>query len=455
MTDRRMMSGYTEMEEGSPRGATGFKAEYGARLSSLAMEGATGHQAEYRARLASLAMEIAQMDTYDQGFLRSLLPATPERVTPTGHGPDIPVPGGTEFRHSTGDRSQRSWGQVEASSGRPVVAPVRNPWTSCTDDTGLGQATPVRDYGNPYTPFIPHMPPPPHYTTPVPPKFAMFSGEGQKNEPSYAQWRSEVQSVWQSGIYQDAMLMTNVRRSLWGRAADVLLAMGSDVSGQQLLQKLDVRFGDVRPSDMTLEQFFTARQLPAESVSAWGCRLEDLLSRVTDSRSAAAARTMLRSCYWSGLCSDKIRNALRHHFDEGADFEALLRQAHITEQEPSGATVQQAVTSPSQDKLDAILKQLTEPTTRVQTLETKLAGMERPSTSSMHESQVLPSVSNPGSSGMSTHWPPRPHSSLVNFQDGAMPVGSLGIREAALIFLRLCQETGFSQCGWGTTPGWF
>ena len=91
--------------------------------------------------------------------------------------------------------------------------------------------------------------------------------------------------------------MTNVRRSLQGRAADVLLAMGSEVSVQQLLEKLDVRFGDVRPSDMTLEQFFTARQLPAESVSPWGCRLEDLLSRVTDSRSAAAARTMLHSRY--------------------------------------------------------------------------------------------------------------------------------------------------------------
>ena len=259
MNDRRMRSGYTEMEEGSPQGATGFQGEYGARLSSLAMEGATGHQAEYRARLASLAMEIAQINTYDQGFLKSLLPATPERFTPAGHGPDVHVPGDTGFRHATDDRSQRSRGQVGASSGHPVEAPVRNPYTLCTDDTGLGQAIPVQHYSNPYTPFVPHMPPPPHYNTPVPPKFAMFSGEGQKNEPSYAQWRSEVHIIWRSGIYQEAIVMTNVRRSPRGRAADVLLAMGSEVSVQQLLEKLDVRFGDVHPSDRTLEQFFTAR----------------------------------------------------------------------------------------------------------------------------------------------------------------------------------------------------
>ena len=270
------------------------------------------------------------------------------------------------------------------------------------------------------------MPPQPHYNTPVPPKFAMFSGEGQKNEPSYAQWRSEVHSVWHSGIYQEAIIMTNVRRSLQGRAAGVLLAMGSEVSVQKLLEKLDVRFGDVRPSDMTLEQFFTARQLPTESVSTWGCRLEDLLSRVTDSRNAAAARAMLRSRYWSGLYSDKIRNALRHHFDEGADFEALLRQARILEQEPSTATVQQAVAPQGQDKLDLIMKQLTELTTRFQTLETKLAGMEGPATSSMHESQVLPSVSNPGSSVMSNTLAPTPSQQSRQFPGWCYACGQPG-----------------------------
>ena len=399
MTDWRLRSRRTaEMEEGSPPGATGY-------------------QGDYSARLADLVMEFASMDMSDQEFLRSLLPTAPGNVTPARH---VSVASDVGFSPPVGSQNHNSGSQVGASSAQPIVPPIRNLWTP--DEPGLGQVNHYR----PDPPLMYHVPPPPHYTTPVPPKFAMFSGEGQKNEPSYAQWRSEVHSVWRSGIYQDALVMTNVRRSLRGRAADVLLAMGSDVSVQQLLEKLDVRFGDVRPSDMTLEQFFTARQLPAESVSAWGCRLEDLLSRVTESRSAAAARTMLRSRYWSGLYSDKIRNALRHHFDEGADFEALLRQARITEQEPSGATVQQAVTSQSQDKLDAILKQLTELTTRVQTLETKLAGMERPSTSSMHESQALPSVSNPGSSGISNTLAPTPSQQSSQFPGRCYACGQPG-----------------------------
>ena len=404
MTDWRLRSRRTaELEEGSPLGATGY-------------------QGEYRARLADLVMEFASMDMFDQEFLRSLLPTAPGNVTPARH---VSVASDVGFSPPVGSQNHNSGSRVGASSAHPIVPPIRNLWTP--DEPGLGQVNHYR----PDPPLMYHVPPPPHYTTPVPPKFAMFSGEGQKNEPSYAQWRSEVHSVWRSGIYQDAMVMTTVRRSLRGRAADVLLAMGSEVSVQQLLEKFDVRFGDVRPSDMTLEQFFTARQLPAESVSAWGCRLEDLLSRVTDSRSAAAARTMLRSRYWSGLYSDKIRNALRHHYDEGANFEALLRQARITEQEPSGATVQQAVTSQSHDKLDAILKQLTELTTRVQTLETKLAGLERPSTSSLHESQVLPSVSNPGSSGMSNTLAPTPSQQSRQFPGQCYACGQPGHKRSS------------------------
>ena len=213
------------------------------------------------------------------------------------------------------------------------------------------------------------MPPQVHYTTLVPPRLAMFSGEGQKGESSYAQWRSELDNVWHSGLYQEVLIMNSVRNSLHGRAADALLAMGSNVSVEQVLARVDVRFGDVRPSDRTLQQFFTARQLTNESVSAWGCRLEDLLSQVNDPDGAVAARSMLRSQYWSGLYSDQIRNALRHHFDEGIDFEALLSQARIAEQEPCMMATQQGVYSLDQDKLDTLIQQLKALVSKVQKLE--------------------------------------------------------------------------------------
>ena len=60
-----------------------------------------------------------------------------------------------------------------------------------------------------------------------------------------------MQSILRAGIYEEPMIMTNVRRSLRGRAADALLTMGTEVRVQQVLEKFDVRFGDVCPTDMT------------------------------------------------------------------------------------------------------------------------------------------------------------------------------------------------------------
>ena len=102
-------------------------------------------------------------------------------------------------------------------------------------------------------------PPVSGFSSPVPPKLAFFSGEGHKNEASYPQWKGEAESVLKTGIYSEVMVITNVRLSLRDRAADVVLAMGSDVTVRQILEKCDVKFGDIFPNDVTLGQFFTAR----------------------------------------------------------------------------------------------------------------------------------------------------------------------------------------------------
>ena len=184
-----------------------------------------GSQTGYESRLASLAMEITRMNMSDQEFLRSLLSSGPAQ---------------------------------NLRSPRADISPSANTSRVAVPTHSSAKAT------------ISHIPALTHCATLVPPKFSIFLGEGQKHESSYPQWRSEIHSVWSSDLYQEAMVLSNIRRSLRGRAADVLLAIGTDVSVELALAKFDVRFGDVRPCDRTLEQFFSARQLPTESVSVWG-----------------------------------------------------------------------------------------------------------------------------------------------------------------------------------------
>ena len=339
------------------------------------------------------------------------------------------MPGSVSFRD---EEPSGSWSSTPHQVGLYRQGRMDGPRDGETAGTKPGN--PVGSYGQGYSY-------PPSVAAPMPPKLAAFSGEGLKNEPSYAQWRSEVQSILRAGLYQEPMVMTNVRRSLRGRAADALLAMGTEVRVQQVLDKFDVRFGDVCPTDMTLEKFFTARQLPTESMSAWGCRLEDIVSRIKDPGSAAAARSMLRTRYWTGTYSDKIRNALRHHFDDGADFESLLRQARIAEQEPTSMPVQQRAVVPSNDKLDEILRQLKELTCRVTELEKRCL---YPSSSPVpsHPRQVVNSEAVPP-----VVTGPTAETERRQFQGRCYACGLLGHRRGS-------PQCANNQSGNGRPPEW-
>ena len=362
-----------------------------------------GADQEYGSRMSNLVMQFSRMGSSDREFLRVLLDSggsidhgilqTP-RTSEVGHrasftpGSELYQNPGRVLHTPSQPPSDSAFDQRTGHRHRSNRAPVLPPPTDSELEQRLGyhptavsQALfspptdsvfpqrPGPSYNQPPLPQIPATPAS-GFSSPVPPKLAFFSGEGHKNEASYPQWRSEVESLWKTGEFKEAMIIGNMRRSLRGRAADVLLAMGSEVSIDQILSKFDVRFGDVFPADVTLEQFFTAKQLPNESIAAWGCRLEDLLSRVRDPISASAARSMLRSRYWSGIQSKGIRGALRHHFDSGADFEFLLKHARLAEQESSVRVAQQSVTSNKQpDKLDMILAQFKDLNTRVKKLE--------------------------------------------------------------------------------------
>ena len=429
---------------------------------------------QYGARLTSLVLEFARLDGTDQEFLRTLLShgANAEsesrqvvrngraesvgpysRLTPSSAGtPGSYVGSGMSRDANTprydgaGVSGSRMPGSVSFRDEEPSGS-----WSSTPHEVGSyrqGRMDGPRDGetagtkpGYPVGSYVQGYSYPPSVAAPMPPKLAAFSGEGLKNEPSYAQWRSEVQSILRAGLYQEPMIMTNVRRSLRGRAADALLAMGTDVRVQQVLDKFDVRFGDVCPTDMTLEKFFTARQLPTESMSAWGCRLEDIVSRIKDPGSAASAHSMLRTRYWTGIYSDKIRNALRHHFDDGADFESLLRQARIAEQEPTSMPVQQRAVVPGTDKLDEILRQLKELTCRVTELEKRCL---YPSSSPVpsHPRQVVNSEAVlPVVTGLSAETERR------QFQGRCFACGMLGHRRGS-------PQCANNQSGNGRPPEW-
>ena len=218
-----------------------------------------------------------------------------------------------------------------------------------------------------------------------------FSGDGTKGEVSFLQWRFEVHGMLRDEIYPERVILQTLRRSLCGTAADVLLHMGESVTIENVIDKMDKIFGNILPTEAVLEQFYIAKQLPSESVAVWACRLEDILWKLKDNRKSSSsseggqsnsdtmtpffspdvAKYMLRTKFYSGC----LKNALRHNFDGGSDYDALLvaaRVADLEEEQEKKATVRvhqsAVVDSGMAAKLDKVLASLESMQSRINNL---------------------------------------------------------------------------------------
>ena len=114
------------------------------------------------------------------------------------------------------------------------------------------------------------------------PRLLLFHGEHHKGENSYQHWKYEVNSLLQDRIYPEPFIMQAIRRSLRGEAADVFRHVGPKASIASILEKMDLVFGNIIPSNLIFECFCTAEQKASESVAEWGCRLEDIIAQLEE-----------------------------------------------------------------------------------------------------------------------------------------------------------------------------
>jgi hypothetical protein len=206
------------------------------------------------------------------------------------------------------------------------------------------------------------------------PRLPVFDG-GEK-DTSFQLWKNEVRCLARD--QSQAVVIQAVRRSLKGKAADLLLHMGDDISVDRILEKFEVIFGEVKTAEQLLESFYSAKQTGKEDVAAWGCRLEDIVTKLKlkGAVDEDSCQEMLRTKFWSGLFSKDVKMALRHHFDQKLGFEVLVTNARSVEAEFSGTAVKVQVqgVGGSEDKLDTILKTISGLDERLSKIEEKGKG---------------------------------------------------------------------------------
>lgn len=221
-----------------------------------------------------------------------------------------------------------------------------------------------------------------------PPRLPFFSGDGK--DCFYLQWKFEVSCLASSGTYPAAVLLQAIRRSVRGKAGEVLVNLGADATVSQIISKFDARFGEVLSVEQLLAKFYESAQDPQETVSEWACRLEDVMhkARFSGKLTNEMADHMLRTKFWSGMKSEYLKSALRSRVEGGEDFDSLLRYARTIEQEVSadskdsvgskkGKSAQLSVQQASFSGDDQVLSKLEEILKQMRTLDGRVQKLER------------------------------------------------------------------------------
>ena len=194
------------------------------------------------------------------------------------------------------------------------------------------------------------------------PQLPVFSGENQKADVSFEVWKFELNCLINESVYPNSHILQAVRKSLRGRARDILLTISQTTSPTDILNKLEGIYGNVSSKEVLMQQFYMESQREDETVADYSIRIENLLRRATQGTEIDDNLQNERLCskLWNGLRDPLLKNSSRYKYDVQKDFNILRRETRSIEQDlMSSKTIS---TSQKQETKEA--KQLQQSTNR-------------------------------------------------------------------------------------------
>ena len=101
---------------------------------------------------------------------------------------------------------------------------------------------------------------------PYVPRISQFTGNYEKSDVTYAQWRHEVKSLLVENQPQDSIAQA-IRISMKGSAFEVLMHLYTNVPIQEIIDKYDMSFDTAQSVESLLQECYESRQKNSETIT--------------------------------------------------------------------------------------------------------------------------------------------------------------------------------------------
>ena len=170
------------------------------------------------------------------------------------------------------------------------------------------------------------------------PHIPSFNGEPKGYDYKY--WKGSIEILMPT--YSETSILQAIRKSLTGQPAQIVGNMGIDCTLNQVLTALDTAYDPVFDTASAWQDFYSAKQLPKESIVEWHTRLTRLWEMIPDH---GDPKQHIKTKLWSGLYSKNIKESSRHKYDDDSvserEFVTYLRRLVDTKNTRSCATVRE------------------------------------------------------------------------------------------------------------------
>ena len=151
------------------------------------------------------------------------------------------------------------------------------------------------------------------------PKLSSFSGDGNKGEVSWETFKYEIEALMQEYTFTDEQVMLGVRRAVKGTASDIVRRLGTGISIQTVIRKLNSTYGNIECAESVMRKFYSCTQ-GSDPVSVYAVRLENIYSQAVDLGSISRNETLLKQVLYQGLKMD-LKHTAQYKFDTIADYD--------------------------------------------------------------------------------------------------------------------------------------
>ena len=134
------------------------------------------------------------------------------------------------------------------------------------------------------------------------PRISIFYGDNStKGEVSWPTFKYEVEALIKEKIFTEEQILLGIRRAVKGTASDVLRRLGTGVTVEAVIKKLQSTFGSIETQEIALRKFYACQQEHNESVSTYASRIEEIFERATMLGGLKKDDSILKKVFYQGL----------------------------------------------------------------------------------------------------------------------------------------------------------